>query len=472
MVSQGSLEREEMATTRRPTDARAAHAQRLSALSVVRIAEVEGPSERPGLWGASVDVPRPGATFDTYAFDIGGSVATERERVACVDVRERGRLILEAPASPVRSEGASGPAARQRDTFEFQATVKATELSTSFDLHLGARFESGDSIPIGNIRGGRQALPSNAGARIQPAMLTTIGRSGSKWLAWLLSNHPQIVAFNPLVFEPRVATYWMSVFRDLSAPSSFLRQLHNDDWTGHWWLRDDPAELPAPVGADLESWLGTEAIESLAAMCQMRIEAFYGRVAASVGKPASDYFVEKFLLQPVTLDLMAEIYPRAREVILVRDFRDRLSSVLAWNAKRGRQLFGRDSFSSDAEFVTSRLRTEARSLLRHWRDRKDRAFLLRYEDLILEPRPALTGLLDFLGVDSSLGTVEATLQRASQKSTLLDLHRTVTEPSASIGRWRRDLSPQLADLCNEVLGPTLLEFGYDVNDGRESSAES
>ena len=90
----------------------------------------------------------------------------------------------------------------------------------------------------------------------------------------------------------------------------------------------------------------------------------------------------------------------------------------------------------------------------------------------LAQHDALTGLLNFLGVDASLGTVEATLQRASQKTTLLDLHRTVTEPSASIGRWRRDLSPQLADLCNEVLGPTLLEFGYDVNDGRESSAES
>ena len=146
----------------------------------------------------------------------------------------------------------------------------------------------------------------------------------------------------------------------------------------------------------------------------------------------------------------------------MRDFRDRLSSVLAWNAKQGRELFGRDAFASDADFVTSRVRTEARSLLEHWRTRKSSALLLRYEDLVSEPRQALTELLAFLNLDSSDASLDATLDRAAQETTLLDSHRTTKQPDATIGRWRRDLSPDLADICNEVLAPVLTEFGYSV----------
>ena len=40
---------------------------------------------------------------------------------------------------------------------------------------------------------------------------------------------------------------------------------------------------------------------------------------------------------------MWELYPRAREVILVRDFRDMVSSMFAFNAKRGFQGFRRGS---------------------------------------------------------------------------------------------------------------------------------
>jgi hypothetical protein len=302
-------------------------------------------------------------------------------------------------------------------------------------------------------------------------MVTTIGRSGSKWLVWLLSCHSQIVAFRPLVFEPRVATYWMDVFRSLSAPRSFQRQLHSDDYSGHWWLGHRAVALPGPIATDFEHWLGKDAVEALAAMCQRRIEAFYRRISASVGKPNPDYFVEKFLLRPPTLDLLSEIYPGAREVILVRDFRDRLSSVLAWNAKRGKELFGRDTFASDADFVTSRVRTEAQSLLERWRARKSSAFLLRYEDLIQEPRRVLGELLEFLNVDSTTESLEATLDRASQETTHLDVHRTTGQPGASIGRWRRDLSPELAGICNEVLAPVLTEFGYSVEGGESSRHE-
>ena len=438
-------------------------------MTAVSIGEVEAFSH-PGLRSASIDEPLTGTELGTYAFEIKGKAATEADRASCVEVRQSGRLVAEAPAAPVPVEAAASATPGNGHVFAFGTTIQATDLRREFDLLLRIRYGSGDGVALGRVQGRRQALPASSGVRIQPVLLTTIGRSGSKWLVWLLSCHSQIVAFQPLVFEPRVATYWMEVFRSLSAPRSFQRQLHNEDYSRHWWLGHHAPALPGPIATDFAGWLGKEAVEDLAAMCQRRIEAFYRSTGTSVGKPNPDYFVEKFLLRPPTLNLLTEIYPGAREVILVRDFRDRLSSVLAWNARRGKELFGRDAFPSDADFVTSKVRIEAQSLLEHWRTRKGSALLLRYEELVLEPRRVLGELLAFLNVNSSTESLEATLGRASQETKLLDAHQTSDHPDASIGRWRRDLSPELAGICNEVLAPVLTEFGYSV-EGAESSRQ-
>ena len=424
----------------------------------------------PRLRSATIAEPQPASAFGAYAFDLKVTAATKAERISCIEIRQSGRLVAEASVEPKSNEEKARTSVDEHQV-TFGTTIHATDLTREFDLTLRIRFESGEGVPIGRLRGRREALPANPDARIQPLMVTTIGRSGSKWLVWLLSCHSQIVAFQPLAFEPRVATYWIDVFRSLSAPRSFERQVHSDTYSGEWWLGHRAPPPPAAIAPDLSEWLAKDAVEDLAAMCQGRIEAFYRRVGASVGKPEPDYFVEKFLLRPSTLDLLGEVYTGAKEVILVRDFRDRLSSVLAWNAIRGKELFGRDAYASDADFVTSRIRTEARSLLAHWRKRKDSAHLLRYEDLVLEPRRTLRDLLEFLNVDSSVESLDATLDRGSRKTPLLDAHRTSVR-GTSIGRWRNDLSSELADLCNDVLKPILVEFGYPVSDGGARGSRS
>jgi Sulfotransferase family len=440
-------------------------------MAAVRITDVVPAFPADGRLEGSIDEPEPGTEPDGYAFIVSGSVVVKSDPISSVEIRTQGRLVVKAGLTPETARIASTqPGPTDGHAVAFRATVSALELRAIFELLLIARLKDGAAIPIGHIRGSRRTLPPNPDARIQPAMLTTIGRSGSKWLIWLLSCHPQVAAYDPLVFEPRVATYWMAVLRALASPRSFLRQVHNEAWEENWWLGGAGAELPAPLDAHLAGWLGRDAVESLASMCQMRIEEFYAEVGEAVGERAPDYFAEKFLLEPVAIDLMKELYPAAKELILVRDFRDRLSSVLAWDAKRGTASFGREQFTTDTEYVTSRLRTEALSLLRHWRERAHAAHLVRYEDLVLEPRRTLAELLRYLEIDSSDELVRATVDRASQETTLLDAHRTVGDASASIGRWHEDLSPELADLCNETLGEVLAEFGYST-DAREALSD-
>jgi hypothetical protein len=42
----------------------------------------------------------------------------------------------------------------------------------------------------------------------------------------------------------------------------------------------------------------------------------------------------------------------------------------------------------------------------------------------------------------------------------LQQHRTTPSLMDSVGRWRRDLSPELLAICREAFGEALADFGY------------
>jgi Sulfotransferase family len=170
--------------------------------------------------------------------------------------------------------------------------------------------------------------------------------------------------------------------------------------------------------------------------------------------------VEKYRADPVS-ELMLELYPRAREVMLVRDFRDMIASMFAYNEKRGRQGFRRDRASSDRDFILNDLSVGVGELAVGWTRRSDTAHLLRYEDLVLRPEETLQALLAHLGLDAGPGAVEPMLKSLLARDSGSEDHRTVADPRESIGRWRRDLSDEVAAACAEALGRPLEIFGYE-----------
>jgi hypothetical protein len=137
-----------------------------------------------------------------------------------------------------------------------------------------------------------------------------------------------------------------------------------------------------------------------------------------------------------------------------------VSSMFAFNEKRGFQDFGRALRSSDAEYIRHNARSNALSLLRAWRERGDRAHLLRYEDLILSPRESVDGLLSYLDLERDDAAANGMIEALSERSDRNEWHRTTDDPKASIGRWQRDLSPELQRVCEQALGPILEQFGY------------
>lgn len=428
-------------------------------MAIVTIEAVDGVEVGEGLAGGLLG-PAPGQGSDTYSFNLRGWAAPPaKAEIAAFRALDGDRVCAEVPPN----QPAAGAGEGVEGAVGFEMLVRAIELAPRFSVEVVAVLGDGSVRPLGTVAGSRQRLAVPRDPGLDPAMITTIGRSGSKWLARLLSCHPAVLAFQPLVFEPRVATYWMTVLRELTAPKSYLRQIHTERWDQpRWWLGDGAVGLPAQVDLGMAEWLGTESVRQLAAICQERIEAYYREVARREGeREGVRYFAEKFLLDPVLLDLTTEVFPRAREIILVRDFRDRLSSVFAWNEKRGDHGFGHDAEMSKAEYLVERVRVDAADLIDRWRRRGDEALLVRYEDLIMEPEATLAGLFEYLEVDADAASVGAVLESANRPTELLDMHRTVSDPMQTIGRWRRDLPADLAAESNQLLAPELAAFGYE-----------
>jgi hypothetical protein len=239
-----------------------------------------------------------------------------------------------------------------------------------------------------------------------------------------------------------------------------------------WWLGDGSRSTPRIDDPAIQGWLGREAIAELAALSQIRIERFFQNLASEQNKPKARFFLEKFLLEPVVLDLLAELYSDSRELILVRDFRDVASSVLAFNRKRGFEAFGREHVDSDAEYIRTIVSGQALGVLQRWQERKDSSHVVRYEDLLTEPEATLVPLFEFVGIDASAAAVDHTLRAAMDNAPNMDHHRTAgADPAATIGRWKKDLAPDLVELCAESLDPALEAFGY-AGTGAETSIAS
>jgi hypothetical protein len=444
-------------------------------ITEVSLAELDG--ER--LEGCVIESPRTGGDAagnesDAYAFVIEGWALGREQPVKAVEVLHDGKLLWQLPTEIPRADVAERhPGIAHAQESGFYGPIGTLTVPPQFEFELRALLADGSHARIGVIRGRRAPLRSSFEAQVQPLMITTLGRTGCHLLMRTLSNHPRIASYRPYQYETKIATYWTEVLRSLSEPASYLRQLSharnlNDR---RWWLgtlgedqaiekqtrRTVPRPLPDP---EIQHWMGTDSVETLAGFCQSRIEGLYREIGRHFGKPDLSYFVEKYHPSQRVPPLMWELFPNAREIILVRDFRDMVSSQFAFDAKRGFDGFGRRRSTTDSEHVERLAQRGVSGLLASWRERGDRAHLLRYEDLILSPRESVDGLLSYLDLERDDAAANGMIEALSERSDRNEWHRTTDDPKASIGRWQRDLSPELQRVCEQALGPILEQFGY------------
>jgi hypothetical protein len=278
----------------------------------------------------------------------------------------------------------------------------------------------------------------------------------------MLATLEEVVVQGRFPHELWPARYWMHAFDVLTHPRDAVRS--EDAYSfdrEELKVGPNPFYLPRIAKRAEGALLGRSYVEKLASTFQAQIDGWYQLVAREQGETGARYFAEKHLLRPDgTQGVTWELYPQARELFLVRDFRDIAASAIDFSNKRGRLMMGWTSGKSAEEYVREDLRASALEFCAAWERRRDVAHLVRYEDLITTPVDTVAGLLEYLGLDRSTAAIER-LAQEGHGTDVDPAHLTSPSATASIGRWRNESDPDLRKAMEESFTDLLPQFGYD-----------
>jgi len=427
----------------------------------VEVLAVHSLPETALLAGSSLDLQP--ARFSAFTIPLDGWAVAREGTVKSVSIVCDGHEITRAPIDVPRPDVARHLERDGAAQSGFHIAIKTLGLEARFTLEVYAVLDDQRRALLGRLECRQAVLHPAYQPALNPVIVTFVGRSGSTWLMRLLSEHPQIVVHQHYPYETRPLLYWMHVLRVLSAPADHQRSTFPIRFTDdEYWVGQNPFNTPDLIEDEgLLYWLGQGSTEHLAGLCLRNVDQFYRHLKRQQGKKEAVYFAEKALYS-VTSQLAWQLYPKPRQLILVRDPRDIFASVQSFNAKRGTKGFKVDEYDTPEAYLHF-LNHMAATQARVHRLRPQQTYLLRYEDLILQPEATLAAVFQYLDLDSAPGIIAGILERASQDTPEMQRHRTTSSPSSSIGRWRQDLTPEMQATATAVLGGILTELGYPIS---------
>jgi hypothetical protein len=410
--------------------------------------------------GASLDYPRTGPT-DGYAFDAYGWVLC-KEPIAEVEFVHEGIVIACGELTVPRPDVANAYGSSS-SRVGFWKAIGTVGLAAAFTVGVRVVLQDGRRREIAEIRGTQQ-LGSAFTPSMQPITVTSPGRSGSTLLMRMLAEHRDIIVHERFPYEQRVCSYWMHFIQVLATPVDTAQAESFEFWTNRRLLPSfpcfflDPAIDADSLGATADRWYGSDQIEEFARAAQATVESFYREYARGRKRAAPAFFAEKFAPADHIRSIMWQLYPRTREIFLVRDPRDTLVSVRAFDNKRGVGEFAGQLVETDEQLV-GLIRNSMLDLTRLWKSRSQYGALVRYEDLIRSPTEQIRAMLDALELDSAANIVDAMVKAGNETTANVNAHKTSPDAVSSIGRWKRDLEPRIQKMCDEAFGALLDELG-------------
>jgi hypothetical protein len=171
-------------------------------------------------------------------------------------------------------------------------------------------------------------------------------------------------------------------------------------------------------------------------------------------------------------DLVMSLFPRSRMILMLRDGRDIIDSLLdanspdGWRTRTGLGSGGFDSPTERLEWVRDSCRswTARINVCMSAYDAHDPALRrqVRYEDLLNDTATTLGELAGWLGLPDD----EARIREIAARHSFAEVPDRKkgagrARRAATPGQWRASLTPQEAQLAHEIMGPRLAELGYD-----------
>src|SRR5215207_8837846 len=215
----------------------------------------------------SIDAPRDGGMSEAWAVRVRGHLLSETGLAQeIVTVAPGSVLAMATMGLPTPEVAARHPNVRGAAACGFTLLVDTLGLPQRFEFRLRAALSDGSRVKVAAIAGERRELTTAYAPRLQPLLVTSLGRMGTTLLMRMLSAHPGVVVYARPPYEARGGKYWVHV------------------------------------------------LKTLAAFCQRSIDGWYLATAAaqSEADAALVYFAEKHFPDAYPR-LLRELYPAARE---------------------------------------------------------------------------------------------------------------------------------------------------------------
>jgi hypothetical protein len=274
---------------------------------------------------------------------------------------------------------------------------------------------------------------------LEPILIRPMeGRTGSTLLMSLLGTAPEVVFDRVHPYENRYLTYLSRLVEHLADPVGA-----NDRWDNGVLIEGD-RHLIGSIPFTTE-------IVQRARLQRSATRHLWAAFSESVPRPrgVERYYAEKNLGPGLGLLTAAGI--ECRVINLVRDPRDVVASIRAFDAKRGTFGFGRVPGQTDLAYLGWLVGVMARNLAEM--TAREGAMWVRYEDLVSDLPTVSAELSEWLGITL---VPDQALRRARDQGR----HVTMQDPLDSIGRWRSDLTRQDLECIDQGLHRQMLDLGY------------
>ncbi len=268
------------------------------------------------------------------------------------------------------------------------------------------------------------------------------GRCGSTLLMTILASSEDVALDRAFPYERRYVAYICRLVEHIGRPFE-----PSPSWNMDQLLRG-PRDRIGPIPF---TPLSLERSEFAASATRHLWAALAESLAADTSKPYR-YYAEKTFGD--NLETLASAGIEVRLLNLVRDPRDVVASIRAFDRKRGYYGFGREAGQTEAAYLAALVDEMSGSLTR-MRLRADRHehMWIRYEDLVTDATAVIDEMSRWMDVD-----LDPEAGRPRGRS--YRRHATTTSPRQSIGRWRAALSSAEASSIESRLGNEMTRLGY------------
>lgn len=258
---------------------------------------------------------------------------------------------------------------------------------------------------------------------LQPFVILGAGRSGTTYLHSILRRHSKVAISN----EAKLL--------DILSIANVFIQI-----PAYQWFEDNQGSI------------NPEYIPTFTPIFQKHtraaFEEFYRTLCPD---KAFTHWGDKTLTLKWPQSLIA-MFPDMKVIVQVRDARDAVCSSRAWNERpEVRENIGVAETSTLEDIARNWADTYAK-LAPHL----ESCHVVRYEDLMQEPHKVTRGVLKFLELDVEKACIEE-LERKNEFSA----HGTTSHPVKSMGRWRRDLTPDELAAVEDICGEVMEQLGYE-----------